>query len=99
MNGPKPYLSADELAQWTPWTLDAIEKMVRRGVLLRGVHYFQPFGRRRRLVFKWSAIVALIEGRAIRSDTHPVLEKTRAEDTKRVLNVEEAETELRRLLD
>jgi hypothetical protein len=35
--------------------------MVTRGVLRRGVHYFQPFGDRTQLVFKWRAIVALIE--------------------------------------
>jgi hypothetical protein len=42
--------------------------MVRRGVLQRSVHYFQPFGRRTQLVFKWSAIVALIEGEQTKSD-------------------------------
>jgi hypothetical protein len=87
------------LAQWTPWTPDAIEKMVRRGVLVRGVHYFQPFGRRGRLVFKWGAIVALIEGQSTRSEATPMVGKFRADETKRVLNVEEAETALRRLLD
>jgi len=98
MDVPKPYLSAEELSERTPWTLDAIEKMIRRGVLIRGVHYFQPFGRRGRLVFKWKAIVALIEGRPIRSEASTVVENT-GEDPKRVLNVEKAETELRRLLD
>ena len=41
---------------------EAIEKMVTRGVLKRDVHYFQPFGRRTQLIFKWNAIVTLIEG-------------------------------------
>lgn len=58
----REYLSADQLAEVTPWSVDAIAKMVKRGVLKRGVHCFQPFGRRTQLVFKWSAIVALIEG-------------------------------------
>jgi hypothetical protein len=35
--------------------------MVTRGVLRKGVHYFQPFGGRSQLVFKWRAIVSLIE--------------------------------------
>jgi hypothetical protein len=54
-------MSATQLADVTPWTVNAIRKMVARGVLKLGVHYFQPLGRRRELVFKWSAIVAMIE--------------------------------------
>jgi hypothetical protein len=64
----REYLSAEQLAKVTPWSLSAIEKMVSRGVLKRDVHYFQPFGRRTQLVFKWSAIVAVIEGHQTKSD-------------------------------
>ena len=60
----REYLSAEQLAEATPWTASAIEKMVRRGALKQGVHYFQPFGHRTQLLFEWSAIVELIEGRA-----------------------------------
>lgn len=56
-----PYLSAQQLAALTPWSVRAIEKMVARGLLLRGVHYFQPFGRRSQRIFKWAAIKELIE--------------------------------------
>jgi hypothetical protein len=59
--GPGEYLHADELAARTPWSVEAISRMVSRGVLRRGVHFFQPFGRRSQRVFKWSAIAALIE--------------------------------------
>lgn len=58
----RAYLNADQLAAATPWSVDAIEKMVVRGVLVRGKHYFQPLGRRTQKIFKWSEIVALIEG-------------------------------------
>jgi len=57
----RPYLSIEQLAAVTPWTVNAIRKLIARGVLQLGVHYFQPFGRRRGLFFKWSAIVAMIE--------------------------------------
>jgi len=57
----RPYLSIGQLAAATPWTVNAIRKMMARSILKRGVHYFQPLGRRREVVFKWSAIVAMIE--------------------------------------
>lgn len=57
----RAYLSAEQLAEVTPWTPDAIRRMVTRGMLQRGVHYFQPGGKGTQLIYKWSAIVALIE--------------------------------------
>jgi len=54
----KPYVSAQELAELTPWTENAIKNMIRRGVLREKEHYFHVG---RRLVFRWDAIVALIE--------------------------------------
>jgi hypothetical protein len=59
----REYLDAKQLAAQTPWSVNAIEKMIRRGVLRKSVHWFQPFGRRTQVLFKWSAIVGLIEGR------------------------------------
>jgi hypothetical protein len=61
-NPVREYLDAAQLATRTPWSVEAIRRMVSRGVLRRGVHYFQPLGPRTQLIFKWSAIVALIEG-------------------------------------
>jgi hypothetical protein len=58
----REYLSAEQLAERTPWSVAALQKMIHRGVLRRDVHYFQPFGRGTQLLFKWSAIVQLIEG-------------------------------------
>jgi len=58
----KPYLSILELSQVTPWTELAIRTMMSRGILKRGVHYFDV-GRRR--FFKWVAVVAFIEGKSV----------------------------------
>jgi hypothetical protein len=68
--------------------------MVQRRLLHRDVHYFQPFGQRTQLVFKWSAIVALIEGRSANGDDREdgrVVERG-------ALDVEKATAELGRLL-
>ena len=68
--------------------------MVRRGVL-KHVHYFQPFGRRTQLVFKWSAIVALIEVIHTKSDdTH----REHVVERRGQLDVEKAKAGLGRLL-
>ncbi len=53
------YLSTTEVTQFVPWSENAIEKKIARGVLRLGVHFFYVDGRR---LFKWSAIVSLIEG-------------------------------------
>lgn len=98
---PRAYLSAEQLGELTPWSPDAVEKMIRRGVLIRGVHYFQPFGRRGRLLFKWDAVVALIEGRPVQSETQPMVEGDLAAavpSTRPTLDVEKATTDLQRLL-
>jgi hypothetical protein len=55
-------MNAEQLTAVTPWSRKAIEHLVERGVLVRGVHYFQPQGPRTPLIFKWSAIVTFIEG-------------------------------------
>jgi hypothetical protein len=58
---PPAYLSAEQLALQTPWSVDALEKMIQRGELRRGVHWFQPGGPGTHRIFKWSAITAWIE--------------------------------------
>jgi len=72
----KPYVSAQELADLTPWTENAIKNMIRRGVLREREHYFHVG---RRLVFRWDAIVALIEqsSRAIGEATANVADAVR----------------------
>src|SRR5207249_10288815 len=64
----RPYLSTKELAQLTPWSVDAIEAKVRRGELRLGIHFFQPNGRGGERVWKWSAVVAHLEGNGAGSD-------------------------------
>jgi len=59
-----PYLSTDQLAQLTPWSVEAINTMRKRDVLKRGIHYFQPSGKHGQVIFKWSAVVEMIEGSA-----------------------------------
>jgi hypothetical protein len=59
----REYVTADQLAELTPWSVEAIKAMVRRGILVVDVHYFQPQGRGTRLIFKWSAVRAYIEAR------------------------------------
>lgn len=97
---PRPYLSTEQLTQLTPWSVDAIEKMISRGLLVRGVHFFKLGGRRGRLIFKWDAIVGLIEGQAARTHARDVLKPHdhSKSSPKLVMNVETATTELQRLL-
>jgi hypothetical protein len=91
---PKPYLYAEELAVLTPWSVEEISAKVKRGILRRGVHYFQERHRTRR-IFKWEAIVRLIESRS--SDTSEHVDVFRGSE--KVIDVEKATTGLYRLLD
>ena len=70
---------------------EAIYRMVRRGILQRGVHYFQPQGARTQLIFKWSAIVTMIESGGSEVGSH-------ARPSGGTLDVKEASQRLRRLL-
>ena len=58
----REYLSVEQLSELTPWTPQAIRTLVSRGTLREGVHFFRPFGRGSRLIFRWTAVVDLIEG-------------------------------------
>jgi len=91
----REYLSVEQLATITPWSEEAIRRMVSRGVLRKGVHYFQPLGPRSHLVFKWSAVVELIEGAP---EAEHVSGRNAAADTGG-LDVEAATAALYRLLD
>jgi hypothetical protein len=94
-------LSAEQLAAVTPWTPDAIDKMVSRGVLVMGVHFFQPFGRRSQRIFKWAVIQQLIEGGVAPAVPQRVIQGTpvRAPVQKVLrIDVEKATTDLQRLL-
>ena len=58
---PPPYLSIAQLARFVPWSPPAIRRMVSRGQLRVGRHYFQPSGPGGQLVFSWRGIVEYIE--------------------------------------
>jgi hypothetical protein len=92
LSSPGEYLSAAQLAAITPWSVAAIEKMMKRGILERDVHYFQPLGPRTQVIFKWSAIVALIEGAGGATARRPGPRGS-------LLDLTKATVGLRRLLD
>jgi hypothetical protein len=95
---PRPYLSAEQLAALTPWSVEAIRRMIRRDILRSGVHYFQPAGRGGQVIFKWSAIIGFIEGDA---RTASAMVGTRASESVQngqIVDVDAAAEEAKRLL-
>lgn len=96
----KPYLYIEELAELTPWSVQAINTKVRRGELRRNVHYFQEH-HRGRLIFKWDAIVQAIEGAALRAAASRGEYRRDSEPTPRgkAMDIEKAKAELQRLFD
>ena len=96
--GPKPYLYGEELAALTPWSVDEIDAKIKRGVLRLGVHYFQEQHRARR-IFKWAAIIELIESGTGNGETATGSTHVNAGKGRRVLDVEKATAELRKLVD
>jgi hypothetical protein len=55
------YLSFTELARRIPYAPQTLRNLMSRGVLRRDVHFIKPRGR---IIFKWSAVRAWLEGRA-----------------------------------
>ncbi len=93
----REYLSAAQLAALTPWSVEAIYRMMRRGVLRAGVHYYQPQGMRTQLIFKWRAIVRFIEDGG-RAAAVPNGSAGTSGEKGRVLDVDNATAALQRLL-
>lgn len=62
MTQPKPYIEYSDFPKLTPFTEQAAKNAVARRELREGVHYFK---RGRRVIFKWQAIEAWIEGRFV----------------------------------
>ncbi len=94
----KPYLYAEELAELTPWTVEAINTKVKRGELRHGVHYFQEHGRARR-TFKWAAIVAFIERGGVQAAAPSPDPQPELAPRGKVIDVEKVQADLQRLLD
>jgi hypothetical protein len=84
----KEYLSAEMLAEVTQWTVEAIDAKRKRGELVKGQHWFQRGGPGTEVTFKWSAIVALIEGAG--SERPPAAPAARGKRRRRRLDVEKA---------
>ncbi len=53
------YLSIAQLAQRIPYAEQTIRNLMSQGILRRDVHYVKPRGR---VMFKWSAVQAWLEG-------------------------------------
>ncbi len=83
------YLKTAGLVKAGPWSAREIDRKIRRGELVEGTHFFVD-GPRRQRIFKWGAVVDLIE--------HPqqagIRKRTRAG-----VNIDEATAGLRRLLN
>ncbi len=54
------YLSITDLSKRIPYAAQTIRNMMSTGVLKRDVHYVKPRGR---VIFKWSAVQAWLEGK------------------------------------
>lgn len=90
---PREYITTEQLAELVGWSPSAIRRMVQRSILRRGVHVFQPLGPRSALLFKWTAVVQLIE-KGTATDT-AVDEAT--PNQAGPISIEEATKRLRRL--
>lgn len=65
----KPYIAYGDFPSLTPFSEQAIKNAVHRRELKEGVHFFR---RGRRVIFKWSAVEAWIEGRVAETSEEPV---------------------------
>ena len=60
--GNSTYLTARELAARIKYKPNVINNMLKDSVLLEGVHYIRPFGRRK-VLYLWEAVErTMIEG-------------------------------------
>ena len=61
MTGGGPYLTLAETAELARCATKTIQNLMQRRVLVEGIHFFRPRGRRP--LFQREAVVAWIEGR------------------------------------
>lgn len=95
----REYLYAEQLAEITPWSMDAIDKMVRRGTFKRGVHYFQPQGRGTKLIFKWPEIARFVEQDSTGAENEARVAVPHLPKVQRGVDVGVLQEALQRLLD
>jgi len=94
-----PYLHKRQLAEVTPWTIDAIDKRMKRGFFKENVHYFRPCGGRE-VIFKWEAVVGLIECTQLENQAHLLLDTDQDLSLGRTIDVvSEVEEDLQKLLN
>jgi hypothetical protein len=56
------YLTARELAERIKYKPNVINNMLKDSVLIEGIHYVRPFGRRK-VLYLWEAVeVAMLKG-------------------------------------
>lgn len=90
----RQFMSAKQLAEVGPWSEEGIKRMVSRGTLQKGTHWFQPGGPRTRMIFDWLAIQRFIRDEAEPAPPHVV----RLANGKEVRIDEEEDREAARLL-
>ncbi|QTN21772.1 hypothetical protein HZ992_16530 [Rhizobacter sp. AJA081-3] len=62
--GGATYLTARELAERIKYKPNVINNMLKDSVLLEGIHYVRPFGRRK-VLYLWEAVErTMLEGAA-----------------------------------
>lgn len=54
-NAIKTYLTAKELSQRIKYQPNVINNMLKDSVLIEGIHYIRPFGRRK-VLYLWEAV-------------------------------------------
>lgn len=52
---PSTFLTTDELSQRIKYDVRTIREQLKDAVLLEGIHYIRPFGRRK-ILYMWEAI-------------------------------------------
>lgn len=90
----RPYMSIKQLAELSPWSPAAIDRMISRGIFQLNVHYFRPTGPRGERVFKWAAIAEFVEREAkkLEAATEPPPPRRR-----KSIDVDQVESALQRL--
>jgi hypothetical protein len=64
----RTYLTAKELSERIKYKPNVINNMLKDSVLIEGIHYIRPFGRRR-VLYVWEAIEqTMLAGAAMSAD-------------------------------
>lgn len=76
MTQPKPFIEYADWPKLTPYSEQAIRKLVHRKVLREGIHWSHPVRadgtKSRKVIFDWAACVAWMKGAAAGEDDAPI---------------------------